>query len=485
MAHLQGAVPLTDPTYVKRSFEFGLVRLVAADRWALLLGPRQHGKTSALIRLKQELASAGYACCLVDLQAAPPCATYGEFVGWFAIAVANQVGVELRSNSWNDVAQVISSCDPGGGKRLVVLVDEASNIPSSEWRNAFYGQIRAISGLRAESQTGDIFSRITFVFSGTFRPETLIDAENSPFNVCEIVETTDFTLEETEMLCRQAGVLGSTLPAQKIYEHCEGHPYLTQRLLDSYLSAQSESAIDSEVDELIAGNAGHIRNLFSKIVSDPPIDRIVRRMVSDGYADMQPADPDYKFAQTVGIAKRDGARLFFRNRIYQAIAGSSPQLGLTADESGPLFRMTPDAFASIQDERLREFAASAHAGAISAYTAGSFRLSLIGFGSLLEAYLIDYLERCDLAKRGDAFQACNTQRTEQDEDPRTWRLVTMIAVAKDVSGLARLNITDTVREWRNYVHPAATLRAYVPNDQLEIEVRIVSAIFDLVRRDLS
>jgi hypothetical protein len=249
---------------------------------------------------------------------------------------------------------------------LVVLVDEASNIPSSEWRNAFYGQIRSISGLRAEAGTGDIFSRVTFVFSGTFRPETLIDAENSPFNVCETVETADFTLEETVTLCAHAGIAEPVEPAEKIHQYCSGHPYLTQRLVDAFISAQSESAIDSEANDLISGNAGHIRNLFSKIVSDPPIDKIVRKMVSSGYADMQPADPDYKFAQTVGIAKREGARLFFRNRIYQEIAGGSPQLGSTAEESGPLFRMTPDAFAGIQDERLREFAASAHAGAISA-----------------------------------------------------------------------------------------------------------------------
>lgn len=485
MAHLQGAVPLTDPIYIQRPFEAALIKLVAGERWVLLLGPRQHGKTSALIRLKSELNIAGYSSCLADLQAAPPCDAYGDWLHWFATTIAEQIGIPRpASGDLNDVSQVLLGCDPGGGKRLVILVDEASNIQSSEWRNAFYGQIRSVSGLRAQGDGGDIFARTTFVFSGTFRPETLIDAENSPFNVCETVETTDLIFEDTVELCKRAGVEKSELIGAKIYDWCSGQPFLTQRLMESYIAAQSESAIDTETDNLVSGNSSHIRNLFSKIVSDPPLDRIVRTITEKGEIGLQPADPDYKFAQTIGIAKRNGPRLIFRNRIYGDVARGSSQLGAAEPQPGPQFQMAPDAFASIQDLQLREFAAAAHSGAISAYKAGSFRLSLVGFGSLLEAYLIDYLERCDVPKRHVAFQACQTQGQERRDDPRTWRLVTMITVAKEVSGLKRVDLSQTVREWRNFVHPAVTLRDYVPNDQLEPEVRIVSGIFDVIRRDL-
>ena len=487
MAHLQGAVPLTDPIYIERPFEEALVRLVTAERWVLLLGPRQHGKTSALIRLKHKLIDAGYLSCLVDLQAQPPCKSYSEFLSWVGFTIAEQIGASIPPSSvvWNDVSQALSACDVGGGKRLVVLIDEASNIPLVEWRNAFFGQIRSISGLRAQGDGGDIFARTTFVFSGTFRPETLIDAENSPFNVCESVETTDLSCEDTAELCKLAGIEKYDDLAKNIYEQCSGQPYLTQRLMDTYIATQSEGALKGEVEKLVSGNASHIRNLFSKIVSDPPLDKIVRTMAEKGQVGLQPADTDYKYAQTIGIAKRDGAKLIFRNRIYREVARGSSQLGAIDPQPGPLFQIASEAFASIQDSQLREFAAAAHAGAISAYKAGAFRLSLVGFGSLLEAYLIDYLERCDIVRRDAAFTTCRVTRYEIKSDPRSWRLHTMIVVSKSVSGARRLELSDTVREWRNFVHPAVTLKDYVPNDQLEPEVRIVSGIFDLIRRELS
>ena len=56
MAHLQGPVPLADNAYVKRPFENELHRELMANRWVLLLGPRQHGKTSALVRLQRALS---------------------------------------------------------------------------------------------------------------------------------------------------------------------------------------------------------------------------------------------------------------------------------------------------------------------------------------------------------------------------------------------------------------------------------------------
>jgi predicted AAA+ superfamily ATPase len=47
--HLQGPVPLGHESYIERPFELKLIRELQAGRWVLFLGPRQHGKTSALV----------------------------------------------------------------------------------------------------------------------------------------------------------------------------------------------------------------------------------------------------------------------------------------------------------------------------------------------------------------------------------------------------------------------------------------------------
>ena len=89
--HLHGPVPLDDPIYAERGFETALVKEVQAGHWVLLLGPRQHGKTSAFLRVRKTLSDHATSTALVDLQKVPPFDTYAQLVTWFA----NQVAVSL------------------------------------------------------------------------------------------------------------------------------------------------------------------------------------------------------------------------------------------------------------------------------------------------------------------------------------------------------------------------------------------------------
>jgi hypothetical protein len=90
--HLHGPVPLDDPVYAERDFETTLVKEVQAGHWVLLLGPRQHGKTSAFLRLRKTLSDHATSTALVDLQKVPPFDTYARLVTWFAKQVAATLG---------------------------------------------------------------------------------------------------------------------------------------------------------------------------------------------------------------------------------------------------------------------------------------------------------------------------------------------------------------------------------------------------------
>ena len=90
-----GAVPLDSAAYEERAFESECFRQLAAGPWVLLLGPRQHGKTSALVRLHRRLVEQGLRVVLLDVQRyAGPSSHYAAFARWVSLDVA--VGLEAH-----------------------------------------------------------------------------------------------------------------------------------------------------------------------------------------------------------------------------------------------------------------------------------------------------------------------------------------------------------------------------------------------------
>ena len=176
--HTQGPVPVWSWAYVERPFESEIYRSVIAGRWVLLLGPRQHGKTTALYRIKARFEEVRVPVAIVDLQSIPPQETYIALLSWVAAKVHRQfrsVELEGEPHSYPDeFSSWLELVLPEESGPVVVAIDEASSIVNDQWRNTFYGQIRSITTARATAGLGEVPERIRFIFSGTFRPETLI-----------------------------------------------------------------------------------------------------------------------------------------------------------------------------------------------------------------------------------------------------------------------------------------------------------------------
>src|SRR4051794_32540336 len=88
-----GVVPPDNPTYRVRRFEETCLRLLTAGDWVTLLGPRQHGKSSGLVRIAQALEDNGVRAALVDLQAFPTAARGGltGFLGWLVAQIRHRL----------------------------------------------------------------------------------------------------------------------------------------------------------------------------------------------------------------------------------------------------------------------------------------------------------------------------------------------------------------------------------------------------------
>lgn len=490
MAHLRGPVPLDDGDYIVRPFELALQREIMADSWLLLLGPRQHGKTSALLRLRNSLADAGLQAALVDLQAAPAPGSYVEFAHWFVQEVRRELQTtDQPSVQSNDIGELLEAALPQGNAPIAVLIDEASNIPRIEWRNAFFGQVRAISSRRAAARPEESPSRLRFVFAGTFRPETLIDAANSPFNVCERIDTDDLTTDDVKVLTQS--VLGEEQAelSETIFAEVAGQPFLVQRLLNRvHGRPDPQASLQAEIAELRTGQSDHVIDLFRKMLSEPDLAAIGSTMVREGAAPLEAADPNSRFMQVLGLARREGGALVFRNALYAAVAAASPQLGGNVDAPvlAPMFPVPIGAFSNIQSDELREIAWAAHKGAIAAYQSGANRLALAGFGGSLEAMLLDVLQRQPNADLAGIVTRAGIQfgLRERPTDPSTWNLVNLIKAAPEVGAGRPFEPPQALREWRNLIHPAIAQRDYRPDGDLEPEARSAAALHEILLRDL-
>ncbi len=490
MAHVQGPVPIGDTSYIERLFEQELRRELMANRWVLLLGPRQHGKTSALVRLQRTLAENGIPTALVDLQAAPAPQTYADFTSWFCKEVSRQVNTNGPPQApGEDIGVLLGAALEPNNSPVIILVDEASNILDAGWRNAFYGQLRAISSRRATAAPEDAAARLRFVFAGTFRPETLIDLANSPFNVCERIDTDDLTPDNVHQLTCEILGDGQAALSEKIFEEVGGQPFLVQKLLSRVYGCEDVvAALDTEIDGLKTGQSDHIIDLFRKMLSEPSLAAIGARMVRDGAAPIEAADPNFRYMQVLGIARRVGSNLVYRNPLYSRIAATSPQLGGTTPSPtlAPMFPVAIAAFDKIQSLELREIAWAAHKGAIAAYRSGANRLALAGFGGSLEAMLLDLLLRQPVASLAGIVTGANItlEGRERPNNPSTWNLVNLIKAAPQVGAGPAFEPPQALRNWRNLIHPVLAQRNYKPDAALEPEARSAANLHELLLRDL-
>jgi hypothetical protein len=218
-----------------------------------------------------------------------------------------------------------------------------------------------------------------------------------------------------------------------------GQPFLVQKILSQIEGTEGrDAALSAAIEELRSGESDHVGHLFGKLLAEPKLAAIVTVMVRNGAIPNEPANPDYRYLQVLGIAKRDGRNLVFRNAIYSYVATSSPQLGGNAgtQERAPIFSLPSAAFDKVQNPKLREIASSAHTGAVAAYRGGSNRLALAGFGGSLEAVLLDLMLRQTAHALTIAAQSaqCTFQGSQKASDPLTWSLFNLIKAARRIAG---------------------------------------------------
>jgi hypothetical protein len=501
--HTQGAVPLSSPAHIPRKFETRLLQEVHARKWVLLLGPRQHGKTTGLVRLAHQLRDDGFLTVMVDLQRLPPCASYPQLLGYFAAQIRENLNSSVpapKANDQGDIAAWLEAAFPPDAKPVVVIIDEAGSIENSDFRNAFYGQIRHLNTARAGALAGAFPTRVTFVFAGTFRPETLVQACNSPFNVCQSIYTDDVTCEQAMAMAEKVNPEYGAYVA-KAHATLNGQPYLLQTVFHE-TSFRTETTLELAFTETLQNMqqlaSAHLEGIFSRVIGSPSLTEKVSKMVCDGDTDISPADSDCTYLQVLGLAKRQGNKLLFRNTLYASVAKISHQLSVTAGQkTGPsaIFGVPKSDFDLIKNDHLRAICCSTYNGAVKAHSNGSYRLALTGFGSAMEALLLDWVmgsTDADILKAvaaaevdPDPGKRPNFGKILVKPGPEKWTLFNLINVARKVKvGAGSPEPSHALRDWRNLVHPGVALKDYMDEALLEPDSMVAASMFMTLLRDI-
>src|SRR4051794_19192177 len=139
-----GAVPPDSSAYVDRRFEETAYAELTAGNWVVLLAPRQQGKTSALVRLRDRLEEEGFRATIIDFQAYGASSSYEAFLGWICerlavgLGVSPAVGAVARDDLEIRLGEVLGSVP-----NAAIVLDEVSAVPHAHQRR-FFSQLRAL-----------------------------------------------------------------------------------------------------------------------------------------------------------------------------------------------------------------------------------------------------------------------------------------------------------------------------------------------------
>ena len=261
MTRFKGAGTLgpNDP-YIERPADATLLEALRDGEYCYVLAPRQSGKSSLVGRTRRSLVDRATAA--LDMSAiAYEGANVQEVYRSVTELLADQVPAFSRPEStvarlWKDhresspvhvfVGFLRALMEAHAGP-LVIFVDEIEALSQlGTSADHFFTSIRAVYN---EGRSDPALGRLTFCLLGVFTRHHLnahVDA--TPFNVGIEVRLDDFTRQQTHGF---ASYLAPSCPEplallDAIHEWTEGHPRMTQRLLQVFQKAHRERPIAPE-----------------------------------------------------------------------------------------------------------------------------------------------------------------------------------------------------------------------------------------------
>lgn len=319
------------PTYIPREADRKAAIHLRRMEYITLVEPRQHGKTSLINRLIGQFSPQGYTFAVRDLMAAQASSTsptewYTSLSDWILlqlnfISQDQQPQLPTDNASWERFLAKVATKAKSADQKVVIVLDEIGALPPS-WATNFFSIIRSVYTSR---QNLSFWQHITFIISGAFNPENLIqDDAVSKFNVDQRIPLDDFNLSQVKKLVAYLGLSDELTEAvaERIHYWTNGQPYLCQWLC-FYLTHQEDSisvsTVDGAVDSFFQEDAQHLCRIRD-MAANPDLLDYTRHITSEPCSRFNPAvnEKHFHLAHIDGVIKADPDRQCrIRNRIYE------------------------------------------------------------------------------------------------------------------------------------------------------------------------
>lgn len=288
-------------------------------------GPRQMGKSSLLIRTIQEARRVGKEVVFLDFQLFDRDALTDaeQFFRQFCTWLTDELDLEDKvaeywqrpvSNSQRCTRYVGRHLLKTLGQPLVLAMDEVESIFDCDFRTDFFSMLRSWHNQRA---TNPMWKQLDLALVTSTEPYQLIaDLNQSPFNVGQVLDLTDFTEAQVAQLNRLHDGPFRPSEERRLMDLLNGHPYLVRRSL--YLVASDRLSVD-ELFETASGDRGpfgdHLRYHLFRMYDQAPLVEGMLRVIRERVC---PDERVFFRLRGAGLVRRQGRSVVPRCELYAA-----------------------------------------------------------------------------------------------------------------------------------------------------------------------
>jgi hypothetical protein len=323
----EGTMTHQSPFYIQRETDREAMEALQEIQGVTITikGPRQMGKSSLLNRLLVEAQTKDMRTAFIDFQLIENSAIEHAdvFYKQFCSLLSWEFEIEDRTEEfWKiPLGQVQKTTNyiqrhllkEIKDVQLLVSMDEVERMFASPFRSDFFSMLRSWHNNRAR---GGDWTRLNLALVTSTEPYQFIaDLNQSPFNVGQVVELEDFTLEQVFELSQRHQNPLTEIQVKQLFDLLGGHPYLTRRAL--YLVASRRDTFNNLIENACEDNGpfgDHLRNFLFRMGNQ---DKLKVGLVQ--VMKFQRCSDEHIFFQLrgSGLVKRVDTKVMARNKLYE------------------------------------------------------------------------------------------------------------------------------------------------------------------------
>ena len=320
----EGTMDIESQFYIERpKDQIALETIKKQGVTITIKGPRQMGKSSLLIRIMDRAEEEGKRVAFLDFQLFDKAALTNadEFFPQFCAWLTDELELEDKVEEyWQQPLGNSQRCTRYMGRYLLrelgepllLAMDEVESLFDTDFRSDFFAMLRGWHNSRARKK---LWKQLDLALVTSTEPYQLIENLNqSPFNVGEVLELTDFTGEQVTQLNQQHSCPFPKLAEQRLMNLVGGHPYLIRKAL--YLVASQRITVGTFFKQATneRGPFGdHLRYHLFRIYDKKELVKELLQVIRHHTC---PDEQVFFRLRGAGLVRREGKKVLPRCQLY-------------------------------------------------------------------------------------------------------------------------------------------------------------------------